>query len=194
MRPRNCLSSSFCNPELKALVAPYSIFPGSCPPENHSCLRPGSGCSSQSVPFHLFGRDALPRGFICRTGKDILNFYTGVVNLVEIVRVIRTPANAQPAREHGASPSRRGYGSAPGRRGTIGNAGSWPEPRLITGFGGAVPRAEGDGRGNEFRRCSARGEMPNPEGVPVLRFFELLNQVTGQNGNPFPSCPPARPS
>ena len=86
--PSNCLISSFSNPELKALAAPYLILSGTCVPEIHNYLRPGPSCPFQSVSFHLFGRDALPHGFICRTEKDILKFYTAVVNRADIAHVI----------------------------------------------------------------------------------------------------------
>jgi hypothetical protein len=75
-------------------------FPRSFPRENNNSLRSGSGCSCRSVPFHLFGRNTMPPGFICRREKDLLKFYTQVVNLKEITHVIyaHTPMLNRPGR------------------------------------------------------------------------------------------------
>ena len=78
-------------------------------PEEPQLFKARLRLSSQPVPFHLFGRDAQPWGFICRTEKDILKFYTTAVNLEEIMHVIvsHIPMSTRPGGCGGSPWSRR---------------------------------------------------------------------------------------
>jgi hypothetical protein len=65
--PRQLLGLFSLGPDLKAMAAPLFIFQGSYPPKRHDSF----------VSLHLFGRNALPRGFIRGAEKEIWEFYTG---------------------------------------------------------------------------------------------------------------------